>query len=294
VTPATLGAWLSSHNSCYMSEKLDGQRCIWDGGVTRGMRVSQVPWANQYHGGHEECTGYWSRLGNVIRAPYGDLGPYILDGELYSNVARQTLMSRIKGLSPSFEDVTFIVYDVIPPSHWYNSRVVRWQGRKHAITFDKWTKGVPPLKPGYMDDLPSRLGYARLSNRVLLHEQTPVRTVDAVMQHLESVITRGGEGLVLKSGAYSCTRSNNCVKLKPYSDDEGLLIGYTAGEGKYAGMIGAYRVLWKGQELQLSGMTDSERITPPPVGTMISFRYRGLSLGGVPQEARYWRVRTDD
>jgi len=29
----------------YWSEKLDGMRAIWDGGVTRGMLKSDVPWA---------------------------------------------------------------------------------------------------------------------------------------------------------------------------------------------------------------------------------------------------------
>ena len=304
VTEETLPAWMAGASrggstTCYLSEKLDGQRCIWDGGVTRGMLVRDVPWANQYHGGHEISTGYWSRLGNVIRAPYGDLGPYILDGELYGPMARQVLMSRIKGLAPSFEGVEYKLYDVIPPSHWYTSRVVRWQGRKHSIDFGKWRVPVPPLRPGYMAPLEERLAcfnsqWRAIDSRVSLHEQSIVRTVEDVTARLEHVITSGGEGVVLKRGAYSCTRSNNCIKMKPYSDDEALLIGYTAGEGKYTGMIGAYRVLWKGTELQLSGMTDDERRNPPPIGTTVSFRYRGLSLGGVPQEARYWRVRTDD
>ena len=29
----------------FLSEKLDGQRCFWDGGITRGMRTVDVPWA---------------------------------------------------------------------------------------------------------------------------------------------------------------------------------------------------------------------------------------------------------
>ena len=30
----------------YASEKLDGQRAWWDGGVSRGMPAAQVPYAN--------------------------------------------------------------------------------------------------------------------------------------------------------------------------------------------------------------------------------------------------------
>jgi len=29
-----------------VSEKKDGERCWWDGGITRGIPKSRVPWAN--------------------------------------------------------------------------------------------------------------------------------------------------------------------------------------------------------------------------------------------------------
>ena len=30
----------------FVSEKLDGTRCFWDGGLTRGLPTEQVPWAS--------------------------------------------------------------------------------------------------------------------------------------------------------------------------------------------------------------------------------------------------------
>src|SRR4051812_13731200 len=30
----------------YISEKLDGTRCFWDGGISRGEPTASVPWAN--------------------------------------------------------------------------------------------------------------------------------------------------------------------------------------------------------------------------------------------------------
>ena len=30
----------------FVSEKLDGQRCFWDGGISRGLPTEQVPWAS--------------------------------------------------------------------------------------------------------------------------------------------------------------------------------------------------------------------------------------------------------
>ena len=28
----------------YISEKLDGTRCFWDGGLSRGLRTEDIPW----------------------------------------------------------------------------------------------------------------------------------------------------------------------------------------------------------------------------------------------------------
>ena len=36
----------------FVSEKLDGMYCLWDGGITRGMPVTEIPWA--YHAKDKE------------------------------------------------------------------------------------------------------------------------------------------------------------------------------------------------------------------------------------------------
>src|SRR5258708_2990950 len=61
----------------YISEKLDGTRCVWDGGLTRGVPTTDVPWANTTDpktGAPKDkvkpvATGLWSRYGNPIMAP---------------------------------------------------------------------------------------------------------------------------------------------------------------------------------------------------------------------------------
>ena len=47
----------------FLSEKLDGMRAFWDGGVTRGKYGP--PWNNQ----NIKATGLWSRYAKVIHAP---------------------------------------------------------------------------------------------------------------------------------------------------------------------------------------------------------------------------------
>jgi DNA ligase-1 len=79
-----------------MSEKLDGSRCWWDGGVTRGQPTTSVPWANIYDKDGVSfkkkikpvATGLWTRYGNPMMAPdwFLDALPrgVSLDGEVYA------------------------------------------------------------------------------------------------------------------------------------------------------------------------------------------------------------------
>src|SRR5690606_38659901 len=92
------------------SEKLDGNRCMWDGGITRGMKKFNVPWANtdkdDRYVKQQYATGLWSRYGNVIHAPdewLDQLPKILLDGELDCG-NRQTLVSIIKKLNPDPEE----------------------------------------------------------------------------------------------------------------------------------------------------------------------------------------------
>ena len=105
----------------FLSEKLDGMRAYWDGGISRGILKSDVPWANtakdERYIEPPIATGLWSRYGNVIHAPdwWLDKLPAIpLDGELYIPEARQRLMSIVKDTTPGtgWQDVKYYVFDM--------------------------------------------------------------------------------------------------------------------------------------------------------------------------------------
>src|SRR5581483_610585 len=62
----------------FLSEKLDGLRFYWDGGITRGLSVFDIPFANveretanraEGSGNERVSTGLWSRYGKPIAAP---------------------------------------------------------------------------------------------------------------------------------------------------------------------------------------------------------------------------------
>lgn len=135
------------------------------------------------------------------------------------------------------------------------------------------------------------------SQHLQMIEQRRVRDAAALEARLQQVLAAGGEGLMLHHARarYRGGRSEALLKLKPFEDAEGTLVGYRPGRGKYLGMTGALILrLDNGRELRVgSGLTDAERADPPPLGSRISFRYSGLTSTGLPRFARYLRVRPD-
>jgi DNA ligase-1 len=128
-------------------------------------------------------------------------------------------------------------------------------------------------------------------------EQTRIADRAALMQRLDAVVHAGGEGLMLHraDAPYLTGRSDVLLKLKPWQDAEAVVVGYMPGKGKYQGMTGALDMqMPDGQRFRIgSGLTDSLRRQPPPIGTRITYRYQHLTKNGVPRHPRYLRVRED-
>ena len=85
------------------------------------------------------------------------------------------------------------------------------------------------------------------------------------------------------------------MKLKPYLDAEATVIGYVAGKGQFAGKMGALRVQTpEGRIFSIgTGFNLAERQYPPAIGTLITYKYLGLTVNGLPRFASYLRIRTD-
>jgi len=120
---------------------------------------------------------------------------------------------------------------------------------------------------------------------------------DSIAQELIKVEEAGGEGLMLRQpkSIYVGTRSSTLLKIKSFSDDEARIIGHTNGKGKFQGMLGALKVeLANGMTFQVgSGLTDKERMNPPKIGEIITFKYQELTDGGVPRFPTFVGVRVD-
>ncbi|UCV02397.1 DNA ligase [Dechloromonas denitrificans] len=126
-------------------------------------------------------------------------------------------------------------------------------------------------------------------------EQFDVVDRASLQKRLKSVVQGGGEGLMLHraDAAYETGRSDTLLKLKPWNDTEAVVIGHLPGKGKYAGMLGALRVRSAdGREFSLgTGFSDEQRRNPPAIGSEVTYRYRNLTIRGLPRFASFMRLR---
>lgn len=112
----------------YMSELLEGTRCIWDGGLSRGKPTLHIPWASVCNpkSGMVKldivpvATGLWSRHGNPILAPsefLDRLPPFPLDGVLWAGRGELELCRRICSAKTPHKDWDKLHYCVLasPP-----------------------------------------------------------------------------------------------------------------------------------------------------------------------------------
>lgn len=274
----------------FASEKLDGQRAFWDGGISRGILASQVGWANTERDGRyvtaPVCTGLWSRNGKVIHAPdwWLDYLPpgTCLDGELYTDRGLfQSLRSIISTLTPGpgWESVVYKVFDLPAYSSVFSDGEIR------TTFFKKKLKGLVVPKDEQVEFWVAYGRLLKLANHIIqpvFQTELPSRNVDAciVLEGLLDTVTRsGGEGVMLRTrnSLWTPERSHNLLKVKKLNDAEGIVVGYRAGResdnsrtvsgdanSKLLGKMGTLIVLWGDVQFELCGFTDSERELSDP------------------------------
>lgn len=290
--------------SWYVSEKLDGQRCFWDGGITNGLPVEEVPWAN--HAKDKKirvATGLWSRYGKPIHAPQAwlsKLPPFPLDGELWMGRGLfQTTRSIVSKHEPNENDwagVKYVIFDspsleqvfkdsIIDLPNYYKryKGICEWLLEK-SITINHNTD--KPFKDVYY-----WLQENLIQNSVLsLLEQIRLpydgqRALEVLKHLMHGVLEHNGEGLVLRAAAskWIPERAHHLLKCKPVCDDEANVIGYVAGRetdkgSKLLGLMGALIVEWRGKRFELSGFTDSERQLANTPGHPVSIDATSYSI----------------
>ncbi|HJN49143.1 MAG TPA: DNA ligase [Pseudomonadales bacterium] len=220
---------------------------------------------------------YWdgkhllSRQGNRFNAPrwfVADFPDQQLDGELW--------MGRNQ-----FEVVSGAVRKRIPVEReWRRIRFMVFDMPKHGGTFDQRAESMKKLPvTAYLKVIEQ----FRVASQVLLETK------------LDQTIALGGEGLMLHRGAsyYHAGRSDDLLKFRRYQDAEARVIAYIPGSGKYKGLLGAL-LLETPQGMQFAvgtGFTDAVRRNPPYLGSVVTYKFFGKTVNGVPRFASFLRVR---
>jgi DNA ligase 1 len=218
---------------------------------------------------------FLSRQGNAFLAPdwfLAELPRVPLDGELWlgrKKFQRAVSIARRQDKSDLWKELTYVVFDAPTQEAGFEDRQ----------SFLKES----------LDD--KRSPYARLLDQQLC------QGVDHLQQELRRVEALGGEGLMLRrpQSRYEGGRSGTLLKVKSMQDAEARVLGHQEGAGRHKGRLGAVLVeLEDGTKFAVgTGFSDAERENPPPVGSLITFRFQELSEGGVPRFPSYVGVRAE-
>ncbi len=219
--------------------------------------------------------GYWdgknlrTKNNYIIHAPIyftKNFPPFALDGELWTK-------------REDFETVQSIVLDDIPSDEW------------KLLTYNVFE--VPNAEGNFQSRLAKVQPYQDKYLKVI--KQIKCKDKEHLQTFLKEIEAKGGEGVIIKNPRldYFTGRSAQILKVKSFKDMEGEVIGHREGKGKYKKMLGSLRIrLENGIEFNLGGgFSDIQRMSPPKVGKIVTFKYYGLTKLGKPKYASFMRIR---
>lgn len=117
------------------------------------------------------------------------------------------------------------------------------------------------------------------------------------MKVLKEVEGFGGEGVMLRAAhsRYEHCRSKKLLKVKTFFDEEAKVIGHEPGKGKNADKMGNLNCITPdGRTFEVGGgFTDKERMNPPKIGSIITYKYFELTAKLKPRFPIFVNVRYD-
>ena len=236
-------------------------------------------WVSEKYDG---VRGFWdgrtlrTRGGETVRAPawFTAGWPEVpMDGELWAGRGRfshaQSTTRQQQPGDVAWRQIRFMVFDLPGDKGTFDQRLPALNALVESLG-QPWVQAVPQR---------------RVAN-------------DAALQALlHRTVRAGGEGLMLHRGAslYRAGRSDDLIKVKTHEDTEARVVAHLPGKGRHAGRLGALLVETpSGQRFRLgAGFSDADRERPPPVGSWVTYRFRGTHNGGLPRFASFVRARAD-
>lgn len=250
--------------------------------LQHGIKVSDDIQVNHYWVSEklDGIRGYWNgkqlftRQGNLISPPQWftkDWPHMTFDGELWSKRGDfQNIVSCIKRKKIKefcWKSIKLMVFDMPKIKGTFSDRI------------KAMTTVLKPSPSPYLEML----------------SQQRLETKTELYQKLDEIVNNAGEGIMLhhQDATYIFGRNPKLLKLKKYQDAEAKVIKHFLGKGKYQHMLGALLVETEyGLQFKIgTGFSDNQRKDPPPVGSIITFKYIGKTKRGVPRFASFMRIK---
>ena len=215
-----------------------------------------------------------TRGGHLIYSPawFTRQWPAIpLDGELWVGRAR-------------FEDVSSIVLSQTPDERW------------HEVVFKLFD--IPDKTRPFEQRVTHMKALVKEVNQAWfgMIPQYTLTTIAALELALDEVTQKGGEGLMLhhRKAKYVQGRASHLLKVKRYQDSEARVLSYIEGKGEISGLMGALSVMTPdGITFKLgSGFSMAQRRSPPAIGSIVTYKYYGVTKNGKPRFASFLHVRS--
>ncbi len=195
-----------------------------------------------------------------------DFPPFELDGELWTK-------------RKNFEYISSVVLGSAYPENW------------ERFTYNIFE--VPNAKGGLFERLSKVKPYESKILKII--PQIKVKNKDHLQKFLKEIEAKGGEGVVVRdpNSLYISKRTSKALKVKSFYDTECKVIRHIKGHGKFKGMLGSLECrLENGTLFKIgSGFTNQERKNPPPIGSIITFKYKEFTKYGKPRFPVFLRIR---
>ena len=216
-----------------------------------------------------------SRNGNIINAPssfIAQLPDFALDGELWSNRGE-------------FELIASIVLDKNPD-------IKAWQNIKYMVFDLPKFDGNLSDKMAYLEEFLS----LNSSNFIKVVKQTYIQNNSHAFAFLDEVVSKGGEGIVVRdpNASYISGRSDKILKLKKWNDSECQIVAINNGKGKYEGAMGSVDCVDIFSKIKFkigSGFSDEIRKNSPKIGTIITYKFQNLTNNNKPRFPVFLRIK---
>ena len=143
-------------------------------------------------------------------------------------------------------NIDFIVFDLLPIEE-FNEGISK-------LKYKDRLKQLKQLKQEALD-----LGLNNIDIPTIYYEGEDISNID---YYLDIATKNDEEGLMyIKNNNWKNKRHSGILKVKKFLNADCKIVGYEEGDGKYKGMLGAFIINYKGNNVNVgSGYTDGERI----------------------------------